>query len=160
MSLCIVGYTTTDVIYRWNKERPAVAIAEDMKLSQFDLVDCPAGNITDVVYKAAAPNNQIAIDEYNYKNAQQQQQQLLLQQQQQQYFLQQQPTRHQDPSKNTKIVTTYTGPAAKNQHVRGAGIQLDKGAFSGGKQGQSVHFEVAQTCKFVWFVKGNEKNFF
>ena len=139
-----------------------MAIAEDMKLSQFDLVDCPAGNITDVVYKAASPNNQIAIDEYNYKTAQQQQQQQLLlqQQQQQQYFLQQQqpPPRHQDSSKNTKIATTYTGPAAKNQHVRGAGIQLDKGAsFSGGKQGQSVHLEVAQTCKFVWFVKSNEK---
>ncbi|XP_037940634.1 gamma-aminobutyric acid receptor alpha-like [Teleopsis dalmanni] len=51
------GYTTADVIYRWNKERPAVAIAEDMKLSQFDLVDCPAGNMTDIVYKAAAPTS-------------------------------------------------------------------------------------------------------
>lgn len=44
-----VGYTTSDVIYKWNGARQAVAIAEDMKLSQFDLVDCPAGNMTDVV---------------------------------------------------------------------------------------------------------------
>lgn len=43
-----VGYTTTDVIYRWNQKRQ-VAIAEDMKLSQFDLVDCPAENVTDTV---------------------------------------------------------------------------------------------------------------
>lgn len=43
-----VGYTTRDVIYRWNPSRQ-VAIAEDMKLSQFDLVDCPAGNTTDRV---------------------------------------------------------------------------------------------------------------
>ncbi|XP_037908522.1 gamma-aminobutyric acid receptor alpha-like isoform X2 [Hermetia illucens] len=45
------GYTTNDVIYRWNKNRQAVAIADDMKLSQFDLVDCPAGNSTDTVLK-------------------------------------------------------------------------------------------------------------
>ncbi|XP_065078332.1 gamma-aminobutyric acid receptor alpha-like [Ochlerotatus camptorhynchus] len=43
------GYTTHDVLYRWNSGRSAVAIAEDMKLSQFDLVDCPAGNMTDSV---------------------------------------------------------------------------------------------------------------
>ena len=43
-----VGYTSSDVIYRWNPARQ-VAIAEDMKLSQFDLVDCPAGNTTDRV---------------------------------------------------------------------------------------------------------------
>lgn len=44
-----VGYTTHDVLYRWNSGRSAVAIAEDMKLSQFDLVDCPAGNMTDSI---------------------------------------------------------------------------------------------------------------
>lgn len=45
------GYTTNDVLYRWNRARQPVAIAEDMKLSQFDLVDCPAGNTTDTVQK-------------------------------------------------------------------------------------------------------------
>lgn len=44
-----VGYTTNDVIYKWNGARQAVAIAEDMKLSQFDLVDCPAANLTDTI---------------------------------------------------------------------------------------------------------------
>lgn len=44
-----VGYTNTDVIYKWNGARQAVAIAEDMKLSQFDLVDCPAANLTDTI---------------------------------------------------------------------------------------------------------------
>ncbi|XP_052871902.1 gamma-aminobutyric acid receptor alpha-like [Anopheles cruzii] len=49
------GYTTNDVLYRWNSGRSAVAIAEDMKLSQFDLVDCPAGNVTDrVVHNTAS----------------------------------------------------------------------------------------------------------
>ncbi|XP_062562938.1 gamma-aminobutyric acid receptor alpha-like [Armigeres subalbatus] len=49
------GYTSNDVLYRWNSGRSAVAIAEDMKLSQFDLVDCPAGNVTDrVVHKTAS----------------------------------------------------------------------------------------------------------
>ncbi|XP_066590449.1 gamma-aminobutyric acid receptor alpha-like isoform X2 [Prorops nasuta] len=37
------GYTTRDVIYRWNSKRQ-VAIAEDMKLSQFDLVANPTAN--------------------------------------------------------------------------------------------------------------------
>jgi len=41
-----VGYTTTDVVYRWNKARQ-VAIAEDMKLSQFDLIATPSDNQTD-----------------------------------------------------------------------------------------------------------------
>ncbi|GAB0100716.1 Gamma-aminobutyric acid receptor alpha-like [Sergentomyia squamirostris] len=50
------GYTTTDVIYRWNKKRQ-VAIAEDMKLSQFDLVDCPAENVTDTVLHSDKANN-------------------------------------------------------------------------------------------------------
>lgn len=144
-----------------------MAIAEDMKLSQFDLVDCPAGNITDVVYKAGAPNNQIAIDEYNYKNIQQRERKLLQQQKQQYYNLQQQQQpRHQDPSKNTKIVaTTYSGAhtADKNQHIRGVGIQLDKVAFSGGKMGQGVQMEVSPACKFAFeFIlnrKERKKNF-
>ncbi|KAL0125461.1 hypothetical protein PUN28_004520 [Cardiocondyla obscurior] len=37
------GYTTRDVIYKWNSARQ-VAIAEDMKLSQFDLVASPTAN--------------------------------------------------------------------------------------------------------------------
>ena len=41
-----VGYTTRDVIYRWNSNR-TVAIATDMKMSQFDLISTPAGNSTD-----------------------------------------------------------------------------------------------------------------
>ncbi|XP_017059050.1 gamma-aminobutyric acid receptor alpha-like [Drosophila ficusphila] len=98
------GYTTSDVIYRWNKERPPVAIAEDMKLSQFDLVDCPAGNLTDIVYKAAAPRPQ------------------------------RRPFSNKDPPRPTsKVLTTFAGPAAKNQHVRGTGLKLDKGAFGTGR---------------------------
>jgi len=42
-----VGYTTQDVLYKWNPARQ-VAIADDMKLSQFDLIDTPAANQTDV----------------------------------------------------------------------------------------------------------------
>ncbi|XP_034483167.1 gamma-aminobutyric acid receptor alpha-like [Drosophila innubila] len=102
------GYTTSDVIYRWNKERPAVAIAEDMKLSQFDLVDCPAGNITDIVYKAAAPMPQ----SYNNKDT---------------------LPHKQSPNNNNKAMTTFAGPGAKNQHVRGTGLKLDKGAFGSGR---------------------------
>ncbi|XP_055526840.1 gamma-aminobutyric acid receptor alpha-like [Wyeomyia smithii] len=48
------GYSSTDVLYRWNSDRSAVAIAEDMKLSQFDLIDCPAGNATDRVVHSTA----------------------------------------------------------------------------------------------------------
>ncbi|XP_031783046.1 GABA-gated ion channel GRD isoform X2 [Nasonia vitripennis] len=40
------GYTTRDVIYKWNSARQ-VAIAHDMKLSQFDLVGNPTANATD-----------------------------------------------------------------------------------------------------------------
>lgn len=43
-----VGYTAQDVVYRWNGARQ-VAIAEDMKLSQFDLIATPAANHTDTV---------------------------------------------------------------------------------------------------------------
>ncbi|XP_068084324.1 gamma-aminobutyric acid receptor alpha-like isoform X2 [Anabrus simplex] len=42
------GYTTNDVLYRWNRQR-TVAIAEDMKLSQFDLIATPSANQTDVL---------------------------------------------------------------------------------------------------------------
>ncbi|XP_029405192.2 gamma-aminobutyric acid receptor alpha-like [Bactrocera dorsalis] len=118
------GYTTADVVYRWNRERPAVAIAEDMKLSQFDLVDCPAGNLTDVIYKAAAPHdathnshkpgnaNRNSNNYYN-KNA----------------------GSDYNPNRRSqkyggKSMTTFAGPGAKNQHVRGTGLQLDKAEYS------------------------------
>ncbi|XP_034246807.1 gamma-aminobutyric acid receptor alpha-like [Thrips palmi] len=42
------GYTTRDVLYRWNPSRQ-VAIADDMKLSQFDLIANPAANHTDIL---------------------------------------------------------------------------------------------------------------
>ncbi|KAK3912309.1 Gamma-aminobutyric acid receptor alpha-like, partial [Frankliniella fusca] len=42
------GYTTRDVLYRWNTNRQ-VAIADDMKLSQFDLIANPTNNQTDVL---------------------------------------------------------------------------------------------------------------
>ncbi|KAH0811082.1 hypothetical protein MTP99_011533 [Tenebrio molitor] len=42
------GYTAQDVLYRWNKARQ-VAIADDMKLSQFDLIATPAANHTDTI---------------------------------------------------------------------------------------------------------------
>uniref|UniRef100_A0A1A9WE44 Neurotransmitter-gated ion-channel ligand-binding domain-containing protein n=1 Tax=Glossina brevipalpis TaxID=37001 RepID=A0A1A9WE44_9MUSC len=115
------GYTTTDV------ERPAVAIAEDMKLSQFDLVDCPAGNLTDVVYKAAAPiyhdSNNINYQHKNnnnnndYANADQ--------------------TIYNN-NKYNKILTTFAGPAAKNQHIQTETIALDKGAFDRGEPEYSM----------------------
>ncbi|CAD7005846.1 unnamed protein product [Ceratitis capitata] len=139
-----VGYTTADVVYRWNRERPAVAIAEDMKLSQFDLVDCPAGNLTDVIYKAAAPhdathsssqpggrvrinsisnsknnnNNNNNNNYYNNKNAASN-------------FNQ----NRYNQKYGSKSLNTFAGPGAKNQHVRGTGLQLDKGAFGGGSGG-------------------------
>ncbi|KAK9875604.1 hypothetical protein WA026_009404 [Henosepilachna vigintioctopunctata] len=40
------GYTAKDLIYKWNDIRQ-VATAEDMKLSQFDLIATPAANRTD-----------------------------------------------------------------------------------------------------------------
>ncbi|SPP76489.1 gamma-aminobutyric acid receptor alpha-like [Drosophila guanche] len=108
------GYTTSDVIYRWNKERPAVAIAEDMKLSQFDLVDCPAGNLTDIVYKAAAPMpNQRPFSNKDVPHAGR-------------------------PKTTSKTLTTFAGPGAKNQHVRGTGLKLDKGAFGTGRDAVGV----------------------
>ncbi|XP_063224961.1 gamma-aminobutyric acid receptor alpha-like [Bacillus rossius redtenbacheri] len=42
------GYSARDVLYRWNGARQ-VAIAEDMKLSQFDLIDTPSANQTDLL---------------------------------------------------------------------------------------------------------------
>ncbi|KAG8333696.1 Gamma-aminobutyric acid receptor subunit alpha-4 [Homalodisca vitripennis] len=43
-----VGYTVNDVLYVWNGKRQ-VAIADDMKLSQFDLIATPAANQTDML---------------------------------------------------------------------------------------------------------------
>lgn len=37
-----VGYTTKDVQYRWNSR--AVAISDDLRMSQFDLIDVPSSN--------------------------------------------------------------------------------------------------------------------
>lgn len=51
-----VGYTTTDLVYRWNEVRPAVTIADDIKLSQFDLIHCPTANLTEAIYKVIAVN--------------------------------------------------------------------------------------------------------
>lgn len=42
-----VGYTTADVLYQWNSR--AVAISDDLKMSQFDLIDVRASNITDII---------------------------------------------------------------------------------------------------------------
>nr|XP_022901633.1 gamma-aminobutyric acid receptor alpha-like [Onthophagus taurus] len=42
------GYTTRDVIYKWNRARQIVT-AEDMKLSQFDLIGTPTANYTDAI---------------------------------------------------------------------------------------------------------------
>lgn len=38
-----VGYTTSDVLYRWNANR-GVVISEDLRMSQFDLIDVPSSN--------------------------------------------------------------------------------------------------------------------
>ena len=48
------------MVYKWNGARQAVTIAEDMKLSQFDLVDCPAGNMTDYI----GQNSKLALCKY------------------------------------------------------------------------------------------------
>ncbi|KAK9731194.1 Neurotransmitter-gated ion-channel transmembrane region [Popillia japonica] len=62
------GYTSQDVIYRWNQHRQ-VAIAEDMKLSQFDLIATPAANHTDTVIssdsKSGVRSVTITITEYS-----------------------------------------------------------------------------------------------
>lgn len=57
--MLLVGYTSRDVIYQWNRARQ-VAIAEDMKLSQFDLIATPAANHTDTVV-----NSDIKSGKYN-----------------------------------------------------------------------------------------------
>lgn len=49
-----VGYTTRDVLYQWNKNRQ-VAIADDMKLSQFDLIGNPSDNATDILKTGKLP---------------------------------------------------------------------------------------------------------
>lgn len=85
-----------------------------MKLSQFDLVDCPAGNITDIVYKAAAPMPQ----QYNNKDT---------------FPSKQPPNPNNKNYNNNKVMSTFAGPGAKNQHVRGTGLKLDKGAFGSGR---------------------------
>lgn len=42
MIIISVGYTIKDVQYRWNSR--AVAISEDLRMSQFDLIDVPSSN--------------------------------------------------------------------------------------------------------------------
>lgn len=100
-----------------------------MKLSQFDLVDCPAGNLTDVIYKAAAPHdathnsNKPGNANRNSNN----------------YYNKNAGNNYNSHRKNqkygSKSMSTFAGPGAKNQHVRGTGLQLDKGAFGGGSGG-------------------------
>ncbi|XP_069677742.1 gamma-aminobutyric acid receptor alpha-like [Periplaneta americana] len=58
------GYTTNDVVYRWNKARQ-VAIAEDMKLSQFDLIATPSANQTDVLQSGSSDVALCTICEYS-----------------------------------------------------------------------------------------------
>ena len=41
----LVGYTTEDVLYKWTSGR-GVNVASDIKLSQFDLMQTPTGNLT------------------------------------------------------------------------------------------------------------------
>ncbi|XP_075163672.1 gamma-aminobutyric acid type A receptor subunit Grd [Haematobia irritans] len=134
------GYTTSDVIYRWNNERPAVAIAEDMKLSQFDLVDCPAGNLTDVVYKASSPYDRYVKDMGTISPDQN-------------GNFQQQNERHYNidyDSKYNKTITKLGGPVIKNQHIRGTGIQLDRGIMGagGGSGGGRIQFESDQSSEY------------
>jgi gamma-aminobutyric acid receptor subunit alpha len=38
----LVGYTTKDIVYRWNSR--SVAISDDLRMSQFDLIDVPSSN--------------------------------------------------------------------------------------------------------------------
>ncbi|XP_060531978.1 gamma-aminobutyric acid receptor alpha-like isoform X2 [Cylas formicarius] len=54
------GYTTHDVVYRWNEARQ-VAIAEDMKLSQFDLIATPAANQTDTLFSSDAKSAEFSM---------------------------------------------------------------------------------------------------
>lgn len=41
-SFRLVGYTTSDVLYKWNSR--AVVISDDLRMSQFDLIDVPSSN--------------------------------------------------------------------------------------------------------------------
>jgi gamma-aminobutyric acid receptor subunit alpha len=63
--LVAVGYTANDVVYRWNRKRD-VAIAEDMKLSQFDLIGTPTANNTDVLQSGRTGFALYAICKYCY----------------------------------------------------------------------------------------------
>lgn len=47
LTIHTVGYTTTDVLYQWNSR--AVAISDDLKMSQFDLIDVRSSNMTDKI---------------------------------------------------------------------------------------------------------------
>uniref|UniRef100_A0A1B0A6Q6 Neurotransmitter-gated ion-channel ligand-binding domain-containing protein n=1 Tax=Glossina pallidipes TaxID=7398 RepID=A0A1B0A6Q6_GLOPL len=144
------GYTTTDVVYRWNKERPAVAIAEDMKLSQFDLVDCPAGNLTDVVYKAAAPiyhnNNNINYHMSNNNNNNNNSNTNNNNNNNNDYDA---DLSVSDNDKYSKALTTFAGPAAKNQHIQTATFQLDKIAHGRGERKTNIiQIEVMQASEY------------
>ena len=54
------GYPTNDVIYEWVKSGKkfdnGVLIAENMKLSQFDLIEVPTDNITTIMNKGMKIN--------------------------------------------------------------------------------------------------------
>ena len=54
------GYPTNDVIYEWVKSGKkfdnGVLIAENMKLSQFDLIEVPTDNITTIMNKGIKIN--------------------------------------------------------------------------------------------------------
>lgn len=47
LTIYSVGYTTSDVLYQWNSR--AVAISDDLKMSQFDLIDVRSSNMTDKI---------------------------------------------------------------------------------------------------------------
>lgn len=151
-----------------------MAIAEDMKLSQFDLVDCPAGNLTDVVYKASSPYHENARNyagagglggqtttthQVHHSTHQHQKQQRQHQTEQHQHGHHHNNNKYDDNNNNysqfsnrgNKTLTTFAGPGAKNQHVRGTGIQLDKASsfgVGGGAGGGHIRLESDQSCKF------------
>lgn len=58
--LIAVGYTKRDVIYKWNSDRQ-VAIADDMKLSQSDLVANPTANYSASATLSHGESNRFAI---------------------------------------------------------------------------------------------------
>ena len=63
------GYPTNDVIYEWVKSGKkfdnGVLIAENMKLSQFDLIEVPTDNITTIMNKGIKINVYITIYTFN-----------------------------------------------------------------------------------------------